>query len=105
MELFVVIWFALFFWIIARNIAQFIENENSPVLTVPARVVDMRRKTHHHHSGKHHHHSHSYHVTFEAGNGERMALKVRRGEYYELAIGDSGVLTYQGTRYLGFART
>ena len=63
MELFLVIWFVLFFWIIAKNIGQFIENENSPVLTVPATIVDMRRKTHHHHSNGHHHHSHSYRLT------------------------------------------
>ena len=43
MQIFVIIWFVLFFWIIAKNIGQFIENENSPVLTVPATIVDMRR--------------------------------------------------------------
>ena len=61
MQIFVVIWFILFFYIIGKGIAQFIENENSPVLTVPATIVDMRRKTHHHHSNGHHHHTHSYH--------------------------------------------
>lgn len=55
MELFVLIWFVLFFYVIAKNIGQFIENENSPILTVPATIVDMRRKTHHHHSNGHHH--------------------------------------------------
>ena len=44
MEIFIVIWFVLFFWIIGKGIAQFIENENSPVLTGPATIVDMRRK-------------------------------------------------------------
>ena len=97
MEIFVVIWFILFFYIIAKNIGQFIENENSPVLTVPATIVDMRRKTHHHHS-------HSYHVTFEVENGERMELRVKRYEYSELTIGDRGMLTHQGTRYKGFER-
>ena len=104
MQLFVIIWLILFFYIIGKGIAQFIENENSPVLTVPATIVDMRRKTHHHHSGGHHHHSHSYHITFELENGERLELKVRRQEYRELAIGDKGMLTHQGTRYQGFGR-
>ena len=72
MQIFVIIWFVLFFWIIGKGIAQFIENENSPVLTGPATIVDMRRKTHHHHHNHGHHHSHSYHVTFELENGERM---------------------------------
>lgn len=104
MEIFVVIWFVLFFWIIGKGIAQYIENENSPVLTGPATIVDMRRKTHHHHSNGHHHHTHSYHITFEKEDGERLELKVKRYEYNELAIGDRGVLTHQGTRYKGFER-
>ena len=104
MELFIVIWFVLFFWIIAKNIGQFIENENSPVLTVPATIVDMRRNTHHHHHKHGHHHSHSYHVTFELENGERMELRIKRQEYNELTLGDRGTLTHQGTRFIGFQR-
>ena len=104
MQIFVIIWFVLFFWIIGKGIAQFIENENSPVLTGPATIVDMRRKTHHHHSNGHHHHTHSYHITFEKEDGERLELKVKRYEYNELAIGDRGVLTHQGTRYKSFER-
>ena len=65
MEIFVILWFVLFFFIIAKGIGQWIENENSPVLTVPATIVDMRKKTHHHHHNGHHHHSRTYHVTFE----------------------------------------
>lgn len=102
MELFVVLWFALFFFLIARGVAQWFENENSPQLTVSAVIVDMRRKTHHHHSGGHHHHSHSYYVTFQTDDGMRMELRVRGREYRLLAVGDRGSLTYQGTRYLGF---
>lgn len=104
MELFVVLWFVLFFCIIAKSIGQWIENENAPILTVVATIVDMRRKTHHHHSNGHHHHSHTYHVTFELDKGQRMELCVKRGEYNELTIGDRGTLTHQGTRYLGFKR-
>ena len=103
MEIFVVIWFVLFFWIIGKGIAQFIENENYTVLTIPVTIVDMRRKPHHHHHKHGHHHSHSYHVTFEMENGERLELRVKRYEYNELSIGDRGMLTHQGTRYQGFA--
>ena len=104
MEIFVVIWFILLFWIIGKGIAQFVENENSPVLTGPATIIDMRRKTHHHHSNGHHHHSHSYHITFEKNDGERLELKVKRYVYNELSIGDRGILNHQGTRYKGFER-
>lgn len=46
MQIFVIIWFVVFFYIIAKGIGQFIENENSPVLTGSATIVDKRRKTH-----------------------------------------------------------
>ena len=104
MELFALLFFILFFAVLARNIAQWFKNENSPRLTVPAKIVDMRRKTHHHHGNGHHHHSHSYHVTFEVESGDRMELRVTRSEYGILAVGDSGNLTFQGTRYLSFVR-
>ena len=104
MEIFVVIWVVLFIYIIAKNIGQFIENENSPVLTVSATIVDKRRKTHHHHSNGHHHHSHSYHITFETQDGEILELRVKRYEYNELEVVDRGMLTHQGTRYKGFER-
>lgn len=104
MQLFVAIWLVLFFYIIGSNIARFLENENSPVLTVPATIVDMRRKTHHHHAGGHHHHSHSYHVLFQTQEGALLELRVKRYEYRELAVGDRGMLTHQGSRYKGFVR-
>ena len=110
MQIFVIIWFVLFFWIIGKGIAQFIENENSPVLTGPATIVDMRRKTHHHHhnhdgTGMHHTtHSTTYHVTFQVESGDRMELHVAGHEFGMLIEGDRGNLTFQGTRYLGFER-
>ena len=43
-----------------------------------------------------------YYVTFEKKNGEREEFHVSEQEYGFLHLGDSGKLTYQGTRYLGF---
>ena len=104
MELLIVLFFILFFAVIAKNIAQWFKNENSPRLTVPTKIVDMQRKTHHHHSNGHHHHTHTYHVTFEVESGDRMELKVSRNEYGMLVVGDRGRVSFQGTRYLGFER-
>ena len=110
MQIFLVIWFALFFYFIVRSISQFIKNENSPILTVPATVADMRRKTHHHHhnhggTGMHHTtHSTTYYVTFQVESGDRMELHVAGYEFGMLIEGDRGMLTFQGTRYLGFER-
>ena len=104
MELFGILFFILFFAVVAKGIAQWFKNENAPRLTVPAKIVDMRRKTHHHSSSGHHHHTHSYLVTFEVESGDRMELRVTRMEYGTLVIGDKGRLSFQGTRYLGFER-
>jgi hypothetical protein len=43
-------------------------------------------------------------VTFEVKSGDRMELQVQGHEYGMLVEGDFGELTFQGNRYLGFAR-
>ena len=102
MEVFGLLFFILFFAVVAKNIAQWFKNENSPRLTVPAVIVDKQRKTHHHHTGGHHHHSHSYYVTFQVESGDQMELKVIRSEYDMLLVGQQGRVHFQGNRYLGF---
>ena len=92
-----------------RGISQWNKNNNSPRLTVEAAVVAKRTNvTHHHHggaNGHHHHHtSTSYYVTFQVQSGDRMELHVSGHEYGMLVEGDHGLLSFQGTRYLGFER-
>ena len=111
MEIFVVLFFILFFAVLAKNIAQFFKNENSPRLTVPAIIVAKRTNVSHHHHHNHggtgmHHTTHSttYYVTFQVDSGDRMELHVAGHEFGMLIEGDRGMLTFQGTRYLGFER-
>ena len=92
-----------------KGISQWSKNNNSPRLTVPATVVAKRTNVSHHHGGANNHHHHhtstSYYVTFQVESGDRMELHVAGHEYGLLIEGDSGNLTFQGTRYLGFERT
>lgn len=93
-----------------KGIGEWNKNNNSPRLTVPATVVAKRTNvTRHRHggaNGHHHHHtSTSYYVTFQVESGDRMELHVAGTEYGMLVEGDSGKLTFQGTRYLGFERS
>ncbi|MBQ2988424.1 MAG: DUF2500 domain-containing protein [Clostridia bacterium] len=105
-EIFFILFFALFIFIFIRNISEWVNNNNSPRLSVDARIVAKRRVTHHHHHANGHiHHSHTYRVTFEVRSGDRMELKVPRDAFGFLEEGDFGVLSFQGTRYLGFERT
>ena len=72
------------------------------------KVIDKREhysRSHHNHNGHMHtHHSTTYYITFEVESGDRMELKVKSYDYGMLVEGDYGVLSFQGTRYLGFER-
>lgn len=92
-----------------RGAKQWKRNNESPVLTVDARVAAKRMDVHHfHHAGADniHHMSSSttYYATFEVESGDRLELKIRAAEYGMLAENDTGKLIFQGTRYLGFTR-
>ncbi len=98
---------AMFLVTAVRGIGQWRKNNASPVLTVDATVVAKREHVSHH---RHNNDqmmdstSTSYHVTFEVESGDRIELNVPGSEYGLLAEGDRGRLTFQGTRYKGFAR-
>lgn len=93
--------FGMILFSLIRSIGQWGKNNASPRLSVDARIVDKRSHTTHHHN---HGTSTSYHVTFEVDSGDRMELRVPREEFGLLVEGDVGVLSFQGTRYLGFDR-
>lgn len=92
-----------------KGIDQWNKNNNSPRLTVPAAVVSKRTHVsrHQHGGANQHHHYHTattYYITFQFESGDRMEFHVAGQEYGMLAEGDNGMLTFQGTRYLGFER-
>lgn len=92
---------------IIKNIGEWNKNNHSPRLTVEATVVAKRGQVSHHHHGANHatHTSTTYYVTFQVESGDRMELHVSGSEYGMLVEGDTGKLSFQGTRYLGFERT
>lgn len=87
---------------IIKGISEWSKNNASPTLTVPAEIVTKRTKV----SGGSGDSSAytSYYVTFEVESGDRIELKVNGRVYGTLAEGDSGDLTFQGTRYHQFKR-
>lgn len=94
---------------LVRGIGEWHKNNNSPRLTVPAKVVSKRTSVSrgHHHGVNGHMHTTSstwYYATFEVESGDRMELALSGSEYGMLAEGDTGKLTFQGTRYLSFER-
>jgi hypothetical protein len=89
-------------FVIIKSIGQWNSNNQSPKLTVPAKVVTKRTDT----SGGSGDSSAStwYYATFEVESGDRLELAIRGSEFGMLAEDDFGQLTFQGTRYLGFKR-
>ncbi len=100
--------FSLVFWLIlivivvqlVRGVIQWGRNNASPRLTVEATVVSRRERTWH----NQHNYGSTYYATFQLESGDRMELKIPERDIGMLAEGDRGQLTFQGTRFLGFAR-
>ena len=89
-----------------RELSQRNRNNHSPRLTVEAAVVAKRQSFSSHRSGNELHTTTStrYFATFQVESGDRMELRLSGTEYGQLAEGDTGKLSFQGTRYLGFER-
>ena len=88
---------------IIKGIMEWTNNNNSPIVTIPARVAGRRTKV----SGGSGDSSSrtSYYITFEnEETGERRELNVNGRTYGLIAEQDRGMLTYQGTRYKSFER-
>lgn len=99
--------FSMFVVTFVKGLMQWNKNNNSPRLTVDARIVAKRTNVSRHSGANNHHHystSTTYYVTFEVASGDRMELQLQGNEYGLLIEGDKGKLTFQGTRYLGFER-
>lgn len=74
-------------------------NNSMPKVCVHAKAISKRTNV----FGRHHA-STCYYVTFELDNGERTELSVFGSVYGMIVEGDEGLLTFQGTRFLGFER-
>lgn len=103
---------ALVVFTIIRGLAEWNKNNQSPRLTVDAKVVSKRENTTRYQDNANYEVTHAvtmrtnttYYVTFEVESGDRMEMCVDGQQYGMLAEGDFGKLTFQGTRYLGFDR-
>ncbi|MDD4657794.1 MAG: DUF2500 domain-containing protein [Eubacteriales bacterium] len=89
-----------------KGLKEWMHNNRQQVFNDPVMVIDKR--THiwgGHHSGTHHTGAHtSYYITFEFENGDRQEFMVSGRVYGQTAPGDTGTLTWQGTRFHDFQR-
>ena len=82
------------------NAVEARKNRSWPRLTVPARVTGKRSEA----GARAKTRQRWYYVTFEVESGDSMELSVRVGDYGALAEGDTGRLTFQGSRFMSFDR-
>lgn len=110
MAIFFIVFFVIIIVFVIKAIKQWKNNNNSPVLTVDAKVATKREDVsyHTHNVGTNDMHqttsSTTYYATFEVTSGDRIEFIVGGSEYGMLMEHDRGKLTFQGTRYLGFER-
>ena len=91
---------------IVTSILTWNKNNNSPRLTVSAKVASRRI----HRTGSiadasgNTTSSTSYYATFQVDSGDRIEFHVSKSEYDVLIEGDLGKLSFQGSRYINFTR-
>jgi len=112
--LFMAVFSFIFVFIIIKVVQgakQWKRNNDSPVLTVDAKVVTKRSDVSYRHHNNMSNNSMNmgysstyYYVTFEVASGDRMEFQVADTEYGMVTEGDKGSLTFQGTRYLSYVR-
>ncbi|WP_461202377.1 DUF2500 domain-containing protein [Enterococcus sp. N342-3-1-2] len=90
----------IFIAIILFQIVEFLKNESTPEVSIPATLVDksMRSSSNVDANGISNQ-SITYFLLFELENGERIEFRVGHGKYKLYVIGDSGVLRYQRKRF------
>ena len=106
--------FILIASVVVKSVAQWSKNNNSPRLTVACVIVDKRTETTTQQMpvggdasgalGFHTTTDTAHFVTFQVESGDKIEFTVSGSEYAQLAEGEQGKLTFQGTRYLGFER-
>ena len=116
-RLFPLMFLVVFIFIISTIVGSLVsgakrkhKNDQSPRVTADAKVVSKRMQV-----GQNRQSSgdndmmrsytySKYFVTVEFESGDRLELPVDGSDYGLLVEGDTGKLSFQGTRYLGFQR-
>lgn len=109
----IIVFAVIFINVIVSSIKNYKKNNKSPRLTVTAKVISKRADItsygHMHTAdndslGYHSDITTWYYVAFQVDSGDRMEFCIPENEYGLLIEGDTGKLTFQGTRYISFDR-
>lgn len=92
-------------WQLVRQARRNRADRRSPRLTVQAIVVSKRTDLARRGSRSQMQTRSLYYATFQVESGDRLELQLEGTDYGMLVEGDCGRLSFQGSRFLGFART
>ena len=108
MPIFIIVFVGILLLSIGNGIVRWNNNNKQPLLTVGSCIVSKRNEVSHHQNHQNDHISSftrtCYYITFEVDSGDRIEFVVNGEEYGLCAEGDTGQLTFKGTRYIGFHR-
>lgn len=93
---------AVFIFVIIKNLYEWIKNNNSEIVEVPARIITKRTHTYGSMNRNMGSARTTYYMTFEYGKSIREEFRVSGKVFGHYAEGDIGVLRFQGTRFLDF---
>ena len=99
--------FCVFLYQAMQGAAQWKKTTDAPVLTVDAVLVGKRKesvKDKRERSFFTHGPSEIFYATFEVESGDRIELEIPDREYSLILENDTGRLTLQGNKYVGFQR-
>jgi hypothetical protein len=110
--LFAVVFFGIFIligYMLVKSFAERSRNNSSPIVT--SRVTITAKTTNTAYRGNYIPDNinvqtpyNTYFITFEFVNGNRAEFNVPRSDYAYISEHDTGILTYQGSRYINFER-
>lgn len=80
-----------------------------PIITVNSKVINKRVRTFHDTQSygdmiPSYNYITSYYVTFEMESEEKLEFSITDVEFENIAIGDTGKLSYQGSKFLAFEK-
>lgn len=89
------------------NLSRWHKNNTAPQQELKARVAEKRTSVGGRDEGQVIAPGYAcwYYATFEVENGDPLELELTEQQYGRLNEGEEGILTVQGTRYLGFEPT
>ncbi|OAB41089.1 DUF2500 domain-containing protein [Paenibacillus antarcticus] len=108
MPIFIIVIIGILLLSAGKGILRWSSNNKQPQLTVGSSIVSKRNEVKQHQNYQNDQISSytrtCYYITFEVDSGDRIEFVVNGEEYGLCAEGDTGQLTFQGTRYMGFQR-